>query len=103
VAANYVATIIQFADLPTVQKFRPSNPIGRDKKVAPPSMALEFVCGIVGVESAIIKCQEDRHAILPTAKASDYINGAILLFDPHEMLLKTVPSQRVQRRAGANA
>src|ERR1700746_3121713 len=71
VTANHMTAVIQFADLLTVQKFRLPNPIGRYKKVAAPSMVLECVCGIVGVESAIIKSQEDRHTMLPAAKATD--------------------------------
>lgn len=101
-AANHMIPLPQFTNLLTVQKLRPSNPIGDDKKMATPSTFLKFVGSTTRVAGAIVKRQERWRLLAPFMEGANNIDWCMAFSYSVKMFLETLLRQRVQGYAGPN-
>ena len=59
VAAYYVAMPVKMADMPGIEKSGTSDPVGRYKKVAAPTEALQLVRDHgIGARASVIECEK---------------------------------------------
>jgi hypothetical protein len=100
--SDHMTPAAQLADLLSVQKARPPDPIRRDEEMSMPLVRLQFLgyareCA----QCAVIDCQEHWHLPLPPAKPVDRADLRLrrLKADGLKMIAEVVAVELVQHRS----
>jgi len=95
-AANDVATMVQFTDLIAVHVSRPTDPIRGYEEMTAPLVPFEGI-GAAGIpaDGAVVESEEYRDLRAPPAESPDCFERGMPLLDSQQMIPKLLWVERV--------